>query len=152
MTGSGEIFAICRGEQKEGDRSLTCLSQSVPPPWVGAGCRCHPGCPHGAGAPPARPLPAPAHWGSYGTGWLWAAWPLSRQLLHLLIFGFAATLTPPSWLGAGAPRSVVASIPPLLPWTSIAPSDYPGLWVTEPLPAGLPGSHDSSNVLSDSHG
>lgn len=64
------------------------------------------------GARPAQALPAPACRRSYRTVWLWAAWPLSHQLLHLPIFGFAATLAPPSWLDTGALRSVVASIPP----------------------------------------
>lgn len=96
----------------------------------------------------STPYPASVRQESYSTGWLWAAWPFSHPLLHLSIFGFAATLAPPSRLGAG--WSMVTFFPLLLAWTAIAPFDCPGLWVTQPLPAGLPWSHNSSNVLSDS--
>lgn len=68
----------------------------------------------------STPCPAPARQESYSTGWLWDAWPSSRQLLHLSVFGFAAALTPPSQLGAG--WSMVAFFPLLLAWTPIAPT------------------------------
>jgi len=100
------------------------------------GCRCSPGCPRWVSTP-AQPLPASACRASHGTRWLWAAWPFSRQLLHLCIFSFAVTLAAPSWLGAGALRSAVASIPPLPGQTSFGPSDCPALWVTQPPPARL---------------